>query len=81
MLTSEETRRDISSIRVTVPLFLDIRDTPATDRDFRADVDEREEREDVHRADAEYLLVLVRQDRVLVWAEVVDFLLDLCNGL
>ena len=60
---------------------MDIRDTPATDRDFSADVDEREERKNVHGTNAEYLLVLVRQDRVLVWAEVVDFLLDLCNGL
>lgn len=59
-------------------LLLDIGDAPASNGDLRTDVDEREEGEDMDCADGEYLLVLVRLNRVLVRAEVVDFSLDLC---
>ena len=58
-LTAEEPRRNIPRRR-TAPAQVDnVRHDPPAERDLGADVDEDEEREEVHVAQAHDLLVLV----------------------
>ena len=74
--SSKEPRRNVSGIRVPMPFLLNIRDTPSTNGDLRANIYDREERANVYCRYAEDCLVLVRLYCVLLWAEVVELSFD-----
>ena len=76
---SEETRRDVARVRAPVSLVLHVGHAPAADGDLRADVYEREDRQQMKLLDAQHLLVLVRGDGLRVWADAC-LRQDLCLG-